>query len=159
MPKRTSAAFLFLVIVAIAVIAASSISKPLATRAVPVAQPVVSGSDPTQSFTYNGKHGDWVRKLLTRVGGWKCPANASDSGAPPSVKADECMRDKYVAAAVLYAWAAECYARNEEDSKAQDAAEHMIEQLKSAQGLCSDAPSIGPARDCDTERIYACGEL
>src|SRR5258707_5960026 len=114
MSKRTSAALLFLVIVAIAVIVANSISKPLATRAAPVAQPVVSESDPTQSFTYNGKHSDWVRKLLTKVGGWKCPANASDSGAPPSVKADECMRDKYVAAAVLYAWAAECYARNEE---------------------------------------------
>ena len=69
------------------------------------------------------------------------------------------MRDKYVAAAVLYAWAAECYARNEEDSKAADAAEKMYQQLKAAQDLCSDAPSIGPARDCDTERTYKCGEL
>src|SRR5712692_5667489 len=132
MSERANAALLFLVIVAIVVIVADSISKPLATRAAPVAQPVVSESDPTQSFTYNGKHSDWVRKLLTRVGGWKCPANAADSGAPPAVQADECTRDKYVAAAVLYAWAAACYARNEEDSKAEDAASQMYEQLKSA---------------------------
>jgi hypothetical protein len=68
------------------------------------------------------------------------------------------MRDKYIAAAVLYAWAAECHARQEEDSKAGDAADQMYENLKNAKSLCSDAPSIGPARDCDTLRIFGCDE-
>ena len=69
------------------------------------------------------------------------------------------MRDGYVAAAVLYAWAAECYARREEVNKAGAAAEQMYEQLKAAQSLCSDAPSFGSGKECDTVRIYRCGEL
>jgi hypothetical protein len=162
MPKRINATFLFLVLATMAVVTVNSASKPLPTGAGSVflsTGEAVGESSLAQSFTYRGKHSEWVSKLLTRAGGWKCPANASDRGAPPTVKAEECMRDKYVAAAVLYAWAAECYARNEEDAKAADAAERMYEQLKSTQGLCSDAPSIGPSRECDTERIYDCGEL
>jgi hypothetical protein len=116
-------------------------------------------SVPVQDYTYSGKYNGWVRKLLTRVGGWQCPADDGDSGTPPKVKSDECMRDKYVAAAVLYAWAAECYARREETSKAEAAAEQMYQQLKNAQSLCSNAPSFGTPRDCDTERIFRCGEL
>jgi hypothetical protein len=144
------------------VFALNSLSKPVVTHAATLAPAAVSESvsesTAIQDFKYSGRHSDWVRKLLTRVGGWRCPSNASDSGAPPSVKAEECMRDKYVAAAVLYAWAAECYTRQEEDSKATDAADQMYENLKSAKGLCSDAPSIGPARDCDTIGIFGCNE-
>jgi hypothetical protein len=112
-----------------------------------------------QSFKYNGKHSDWVRKLLTRVGGWECPSNDGESGTPPKVKAKTCNRDHAVAAAVQYAWAAECYARNEEDSKAQSAAEKMYKELELAQAYCSDTPSFAGAGECDTMRIFGCGEL
>ena len=165
MSKTIGATFLSLVLTAAAVVfALNSLSKPIATQAATVTVPPVALSESVretaviQSFTYNGRHSDWVRKLLTRVGSWRCPSNASDSGAPPSVKAEECTRDTYVAAAVLYAWAAECYARQEEDSKAGDAADQMYENLKNAKSLCSDAPSIGPARDCDTLQIFGCDE-
>ena len=163
MSKTIGATFLSLVLTAAAVVfALNSLSKPITTHAATLAPVAVSESvretAAIQSFTYNGRHSDWVRKLLTRVGSWRCPSNASDSGAPPSVKAEECTRDTYVAAAVLYAWAAECYARQEEDSKAGDAADQMYEQLKNAKSMCSDAPSIGPSRDCDTIKIFGCDE-
>jgi len=131
MSQRIKVAALFLVILALA-ITLNTASKSRTIQASSIAPPADSEPVLTQQLTYNGKHSDWVRKLLTRVGGWKCPANAADSGTPPTVKADECMRDKYVTAAVLYAWAAECYTRNEEDTKAADAADYMYKQLKSA---------------------------
>ncbi|HEV8587994.1 MAG TPA: hypothetical protein VGQ72_03905 [Pyrinomonadaceae bacterium] len=163
MSKTIGATFLSLIVTAAAVVfALNSLSKPVTTHAATLAPVSVSESvretAAMENFTYNGRHSDWVRKLLTRVGSWRCPSNASDSGAPPSVKAEECTRDTYVAAAVLYAWAAECYARQEEDSKAGDAADQMYENLKNAKSMCSDAPSIGPARDCDTLRIFGCDE-
>jgi len=110
-----------------------------------------------ESFTYKGSNSDWVGKLLTRVSGWKCPAHGADKGSPPQVKADACMRDTYVAAAVVYAWAAECYARQEEDSKATAMADEMRKQLKEAQALCSDKAPIGGGRACGTLKIYPCG--
>jgi hypothetical protein len=163
MSKTIGDTFLSLILaVAAVVVALNSLPTPVATHAATFAPVAVTESvresAAMQSFRYNGRHSDWVRKLLTRVGGWRCPSNASDGGAPPSVKAEECMRDKYVAAAVLYAWAAECYTRQEEDSKAGEAADQMHENLKSAKGLCSDAPSIGPSHDCDTLRIFGCDE-
>lgn len=112
--------------------------------------------------SYRGKHSDWVARLLARTGGYSCPDPAGEGGRPPRVRAEECMRDQYVAAAVAYAWAAECYAQNEEDNKAQEAAIQMYENLKSAQSLCSDAPTFsfgGPPKPCDTERIFRCGEI
>ena len=161
MPRTIGATFLSLILTAAAVVfALNSVSKTVVTKAATAAPVTASETTSLADFTYNGRHSDWVRKLLTRVGGWRCPSNASDSGGPPSVKAEECMRDKYVAAAVLYAWAAECYARNEEDSKAQDAADHMYEELKNAKGLCSDAPSFGfgTKTECDTIKIFGCDE-
>lgn len=164
MPKKTNKSLLPLGLAMIVIIAVAFASKSASTSAELVASsPAVevsnANSETAQSFTYNGKHSDWVRKLLTRVGGWKCPANASESGTPPKVKAEECSRDASVAAAVLYAWAAECYARNEEDSKAEEAAEQMYKRLESVQELCSGAPSVGGGGKCDTEDIFGCGEL
>ena len=165
MLKTVRTTLLSLTLAATAIVfALNSVSKPVQTHAatlVPVAVSESAGeSAAIQDFKYSGRHSDWVRKLLTRVGGWRCPSNASDSGAPPTVKAEECMRDKYVAAAVLYAWAAECYTRQEEDSKAADAADHMYEELKKAKGLCSDAPSFGfgTKTECDTIKIFGCDE-
>lgn len=160
MVRKIKVTFAFTVL-ALAVAAAVLVSLQYSARAemkdVTVAE-ISKEMANNQSFTYKGKHSEWVSKLLTRVGGWKCPANASDGGAPPSVDAEECMRDKYVAAAVLYAWAAECYARNEEDSKAADAAANMYKQLQEAQSFCSNAPTVGGG-GCDTTDIYKCGEL
>ncbi len=151
-----AAAMLVFIAVAFAPSPASTSVKAIA--AAPAIKVFGASSKPAQSFTYSGAHNDWVRKLLTRAGGWQCPANASDSGTTPTVKAQECQRDANVAAAVLYAWAAECYSRQQEASKAQDAAGEMYKQLQAAQEFCSDAASMGGKR-CDTEGIYKCGEL
>ncbi len=158
MLKTIGTTFLSMIVTAAAVVfALTSLAEPVATQVATAAPVTVSQPSTIETFTYNGRHGDWVRKLLGKVGAWKCPANASDSGTPPSVKVDACMRDKYVAAAVLYAWAAECYARQQEDAKAGEAADQMYENLKSAKGLCSDAPSVGGG-SCDTEKIFSCDE-
>jgi hypothetical protein len=122
-----------------------------------IADARVESSPP--AYTYSGPHSDWVHRLLDRVGGWSCPEPGSDAAQPPKVRAEECIRDAYVAAAVQYAWAAECYARNEEDAKAGEAAKMMYEQLTNAQSLCSDAPTFAGASSCDTEKIFRCGEL
>ena len=161
MSKRTAATSLLFALSIMALLVNFG-AQPRAAYAESEISGTVVEAHEFQSFTYHGRYSEWVRKLLTRVGGWKCPANASDSGAPPKVKAEECMRDKYVAAAVLYAWAAECYARNEDDSKAEEAAEEMYKNLKNASDMCSDAPTFnfgGPRRDCDTLRLFNCGEL
>jgi hypothetical protein len=102
--------------------------------------------------SYSGPHADWVSKLLSRSGSWSCPSKA------PKVKADACARDTSVAAAVMYAWAAECYAQRGEKSRAAAHAEQMYENLQSANSLCSNAPSVGGG-SCDTERIFDCGEM
>jgi len=108
------------------------------------------------STRYSGEHSEWVGKLLDRSGEFRCPAaDGSDGGSPPKVATNACMRDKYVAAGVLYAWAAECYARSEQDNKAVRAAKSMIEQLQNAEQLCSGSRGGG----CDTDDVYKCGEL
>ena len=112
-----------------------------------------------QRFTYSGSNSEWVQKLLTRVGGWKCPSDStSNDGTPPKVKVS-CNRDAYVASAVTYAWACECHARSEQDERARKEASQVMENLRNAQKFCSDAPSFGGSDECPTERIYRCGEL
>lgn len=128
-------------------VAASALSR----RADVVAAPAVVQP------SYNGPHSDWVQKLLNRAGGWYCPAEGQ-TGGNPTVKAESCQRDQYVAAAVLYAWAAECYSRQGETNKAQAAAEEMYKNLKAADELCSDSSSFG-GRGCDTNNIFKCGGL
>jgi hypothetical protein len=158
MSKTTvTTSFLFAFTITAAVV--NLVSQPRTSFAKAEISGAVVEANEFQSFTYRGKHSEWVRKLLTRVGGWKCPTNAADSGVTPKIRAEVCMRDKYVAAAVLYAWAAECYAHNEEDSKAEEAAEQMYKNLKNANDMCSDAPTFGTPTPCDTERIFDCGEL
>jgi hypothetical protein len=107
---------------------------------------------------YSGPHREWVDRLLTRVSDWNCPSSPSASDArPPRIKADACVRDAYVAAAVLQAWAAECYSRFDQDTRASQAASAMATELDRADSMCSDAPSVGSGT-CDTSRIYRCGE-
>ena len=117
-------------------------------------QPVSTGSG-----TYLGGKAGMVHQLLGRVGGWSCPSSPiAQDGMAPQVKANQCMRDQYVKAAVLNAWAAECYARAERDSSAQEQVAQMMQNLQSAQSMCSNAPvfSAGPVTACDTMQIYAC---
>jgi len=108
--------------------------------------------------TYSGPNSEWVSRLLIRVPEWSCPSSPMASDArPPRMKADSCVRDAYVAAAVLQAWAAECYSRFEQDERAAQAAEEMANELDHADSLCSDRPSVGSG-SCDTTHIYRCGE-
>src|SRR5215470_3720485 len=76
----------------------------------------VKASNVDGEITYSGSNSEWVRRLLTRVSDWRCPSDSgSDSGQPPDVGETDCMRDSYVKAAVLFAWAAECYNRSEQE--------------------------------------------
>ena len=102
------------------------------------------------STSYLALHSDWVNRLLDRSGPWSCPSS------PPKIKADTCMRDSYVASAVQYAWAAECYAEQGEKNRAVAHAELMNENLKKAKELCSNAPSIAGTSRCDTMEIFSC---
>jgi hypothetical protein len=109
---------------------------------------------------YGGKYSGMVQTLLSRAGGWQCPANASDSGTPPSIHAtSSCPRDQSVDTAVTLSWAAECYARQGETNKAERMAEQAYEALSQAERLCSSAPTIAGGKSCETERIYHCGEI
>ena len=102
---------------------------------------------------YAGKYSDWVIKLLDRSGPWSCPDN------PPKIKAKQCARDASVAAAVSFAWAAECYAEQGEKNRATAHAEEMYKNLMDAKNLCSDAPSFAGAKECDTMNIFACPQV
>lgn len=106
-----------------------------------------------EAGAYGGKHSDWVRKLLSRAAGWSCPQT------PPQVDAQGCARDPYVAAAVMYAWAAECYAAKGEHNLGAEHAGQMVENLRNAEQLCSDSPATAQGRDCATRNLYACGAL
>jgi len=109
--------------------------------------------------SYSGRNSEWVGRLLTRVPDWDCPSSPSASDArPPKIKADTCVRDAYVAAAVLQAWAAECYSRFDQDERATQAAAAMATELDRADEECSSAPSVGGGGSCDTSGIYRCGE-
>jgi hypothetical protein len=111
-----------------------------------------------EDVRYSGPYADSVRRLLSNVGPWSCPESVrSQTGTvPPDVKADACTRDGYVKAAVLNAWAAECYARTERDVQAREKAGAMMAELQKARALCSNAPTFGGVGTCDTLRIYAC---
>jgi TPR repeat protein len=131
-------------------------AQPTGSAAGP-AMPDASGTD------YSGQYADWVRRLLSRVGTYKCPSSVSaQDGTPPNVQVDSTNgRDLLVKAAVLNAWAAECYAEQEHDNEAQAQALMMMTNLQSAQSLCSNAPIIsnGPVAPPATWSIYQCGEL
>jgi uncharacterized protein len=104
----------------------------------------------------------WVDRILERVGSWSCPSSVSaQDGNPPQVNANACMRDQYVKAAVLHAWAAKCYAGAERDNTARKELKAMFDSLQAAQDMCSTHPIVtfGPVTPCDTERVYRCGEL
>jgi TPR repeat protein len=117
---------------------------------------------PRDSGSYYGSNMEWVRRLLSRVSPGTCPSSMSaQDGNPPRVKANECMCDQYVKAAVLHAWAAQCYAQQDHDNTAQQEVSVMMASLQDAQNLCSDHPilTFAPVTPCDTEQIYRCGEL
>jgi TPR repeat protein len=123
----------------------------------------VQGSSSGGSGTYTGPNAVWVHRLLSRVGSWSCPSSPiAQDGTPPQVQTNgTSMRDQYVKAALLEAWTAECYARQERDNEAQAQAQAMMQSLQAARGLCSNAAVIGgsPSLAPDTMGIFGCGEL
>jgi hypothetical protein len=68
------------------------------------------------------------------------------------------MRDQYVKSAVLQAWAAECYARQERDNEAQAQALAMMGSIQAAQSLCSNASVIAGGPVPATMSILGCNE-
>jgi hypothetical protein len=134
----------------------SSTNSSADSNASAVTQPTSSGG----SGTYMGPNADRVHQLLGRVGAWSCPSNpiASD-GAPPQVQANgTSMRDQYVKNAVLEAWAAECYARQQRDNTAQEHASAMMKSIQDAQSLCSNASVIAGGPAPATMSIVGCNE-
>jgi hypothetical protein len=110
----------------------------------------------THAGSYEGKHQEWVDMLLTRGGKWDCPKVA------PSFKADACARDRYVGAALISAWAAECHARSGEKEQADVAAERTYELLrKVADGFCSKSRvfASGNEGSCDTDYLFDCADM
>lgn len=88
--------------------------------------------------------------ILSKVGPWSCP------NTPPQVKLGECIRDTHVAAAAMYAWAAECYTQQGETVKAESSISQMNKELSTAHSYCSSAPSVAGAKQCATLNIYPC---
>jgi len=154
-----------------AVSAAAAISKPqqrqaaqqqAAQRQAAATAPARQQASSSSGFASPPPTSPWVDKLLGRAGSGSCPSSvSSQDGIPPEVKANECMRDRYVKAAVLHAWAAKCYMGAERDNTARKEIKAMFENLQAAQDMCSTHPMVffGPVTPCDTERIYRCGEL
>lgn len=129
-----------------------------------VATPPVHAETAT---AYQGPHSEWVHKLLERAGPWTCPLPGDAPGGNPEVEANFCQRDGYVAAALAYAWAAECYARNEENTNAVEQAKRMREELLQSEELCSvcDADlkqkygKIPDGYQCGTDALFGCCEI
>lgn len=107
----------------------------------------------TRNATAGGSTVNSASDLLSRVAPWSCP------GSPPRVRADQCMRDKYVAAAVMYAWAAECYLQAGDTVKAQQSTDSMVHELEVARSFCSDVPSMAGVNECDTIMIFPCPQI
>jgi hypothetical protein len=131
----------------------------LAPRAAALPEPVPSPAPAAQSWHYAGPHHAEVRYLLSRVQGWSVPSCAACSdGATPELDIEQsCSRDASVAAAVMYAWAAESYAAVGQAANARQHALTMRETLNQVDGLCSPGtPTFGGGEPCATDRVWPC---
>jgi len=111
---------------------------------------------------YEGSDSNWVNTLLRKNGDWSCPTSLSQTNMATGFASQAnnvCMRDSYVWAAVLEAWAAECESRFSRDQVAAQDAAAMKGNLISAAKLCSGAPVFGPGPACATEKIANCDDL
>lgn len=111
------------------------------------------------NLRYNGPYKSEVRRLLSKSPTrWQTPTCLTcNDGIPPQIPSEmPCMRDKYVYAALTYAWAAESYIRVGETDKATSAAKSMFGELQKADSLCSDAPGISGAQPCLTLEMWTC---
>lgn len=131
-----------------------------------VGKTIEKGSDTswTEHTCYSGPNSEWVQKLLLRAGPWNCPWHAHEpDGSPPRVPMETgSFRDQYVMAAVLEAWAAECYTRiKRDDAEATAQGQAMMDSLQNAENFCNDAEVIsnGHGQLPLTWSIYRCGEL
>ena len=89
---------------------------------------------------YSGTHYLTVRRVLGYVT-WSSAENGNPSGANwEKIKNGGCIRDQYVAAAILNAWAAEAYTAKGQTNDAALAAARMCDELRKTDALCSNAP-------------------
>lgn len=123
-----------------------------------------AGSDMTGPTTTNmttngsGKYaGNGYATVYQLLGGVSYNSSGPYGTAYDTYKNGSCIRDKYVSAAIAYAWAADAYASQGNTQKASGAAAGMCTQLKDADNLCSSAPVVGGGGSCVTEQIYSCG--
>ncbi len=114
----------------------------------------VQGEEQTYVLPYDKE----ANYLLSRVGSWSLPScRYCSDGRPPQVAVGNgCMRDTYVAAAALYAWAAASYAKTGLPDEATYARQTMMGELQKADQLCSNSPSFGGS-SCKTLTIWPCG--
>lgn len=100
-------------------------------------------------FSYAGKYAEEVKYLLNHkeCPQWKTGPNEDGTPlVPPDFKlpANGAIRDAYIAAATMQAWAAEAYARTRQGGKAENAAKMMMVVLSQAADLCGDSGQVVP---------------
>ena len=120
-----------------------------------------SSSDASSGGSYSGPYSTQVHDLLSKSPSqWSCPSSRTERPSSQLIKPSSlpCMRDEYVWAALLQAWAAECHARLNMESEAEQNAEQMMQSLKAAKSLCSDRPAVSGGASCSTLSIYSCSE-
>jgi hypothetical protein len=116
-----------------------------------------SSSGTQHGDPFGGPNGAIVKRLLTAYPAYTLPTcRDCRDGTPPHVDIGEnCMRDTYVAGAVYQAWAVASFRSfgDEADAEAQES--NMMQNLQSAQELCSDAPTVG-GETCKTLKLIPC---
>ncbi|WP_395094534.1 hypothetical protein [Armatimonas sp.] len=131
-------------------------------NAVDIGASSVSGG--TGGGSYKGIYSAQVAYLLSKLDAsgiyYKYPKNASDTTlvAPNTTGlANPCIRDGNIAGAMAKAWGAEASARIG-SSNATSYALSMMEDLRSAAELCSNAPTVGTGT-CSTLSYVSCAWL
>ena len=118
-------------------------------------------SDGAGGGSYSGPNSSQVQTLLSRAPTeWSCPASKTERPTGQLIEPSSlpCMRDKYVWAALLQAWGAECHARLNMESEAELNAQQMMQNLNAAKSLCSTRPAVSGGNSCSTMTIYSCSQ-
>ncbi len=118
-------------------------------------------SDPVAGGSYSGPNSSEVQSLLSKSPtSWSCPSSVTELPSAQPIKPSSlpCMRDEYVWAALLEAWAAECHSRLKMESEAEQNAGQVKRYLNTVKSLCSNRPAVASGSSCSTFSIFSCTE-
>jgi hypothetical protein len=112
---------------------------------------------------YSGSKASQVHTLLGKIPvSQRLPTGAGDQGVPPDLSgyAGPCVRDSYIAAAMLTAWAVEAGARQgKPNAQLAPLVDSMISNLQQANALCGGGPSFEGGQPCSTLKLISCSDL